>query len=131
MILKKKLTTEEDRAKAIAKAREKQRKKLIRTKYGQSRLRYSKRGVYSCLYAAVVLLLLVFMILFSYASKGETSILSGFMGLGTLALSVVGVVLGVRGFKERNKNYITCKVGIGINGTVLVGLTAIFIRGFF
>ena len=32
--------------------------------------------------------------------------------------------------EEREKNYITCKVGIGINLAVFLGLTAIFIRGF-
>ena len=32
MFIKRKITTEEDRAKAIAKAREKQRKKMIKTK---------------------------------------------------------------------------------------------------
>ena len=39
--------------------------------------------------------------------------------------------LGVRGFRERDKNYITCKVGIGANAAFLLGLTAIFIRGLF
>ena len=61
MFIKRKITTEEDRAKAIAKAREKQRKKMIKTKYGQAPLRHSKKGVYSCFYSAVVFILLVLM----------------------------------------------------------------------
>ena len=131
MFIKRKITTEEDRAKAIAKAREKQRKKMIKTKYGQAPLRHSKKGVYSCFYAVVVFILLVLMLIIAFASKGEVNILIGFIGLGALALSFMGLLLGVRGFRERDKNYITCKVGIGANAAFLLGLTAIFIRGLF
>ena len=55
--------------------------------------------------------------------------LLGFVGLGTIALAGIGTWLGNRGFKEREKNYITCKVGVSINMVVLLGLTSIFIRG--
>ena len=48
MFIRKKVVTEEDRAKAVAKAREKQRKKMIKTKYGQTPLRHARKGVYSC-----------------------------------------------------------------------------------
>ena len=47
-MLGKKLRTEDDRIKAVAKARKKKRKKMIKTKYGQKAVRHSKRGVYSC-----------------------------------------------------------------------------------
>ena len=53
MLIKKKLVTEEDRAKALAKAREKQRRRI--TKYGQAKPRHAKKGIYSCCYAFVVL----------------------------------------------------------------------------
>ncbi len=104
---------------------------MIKTKYGQAPLRHSKKGVYSCFYAVVVFILLVLMLIIAFASKGEVNILIGFIGLGTLALSFMGLLLGVRGFRERDKNYITCKVGIGANAAFLLGLTAIFIRGLF
>ena len=131
MLIRKKLRTEEDRARAAAKAREKQRKKLIKTKYGQKPLRHSRRGIYSCAYAVVIFFLLFFMILFAYLSKGEVNILIGFLGLGTLALSVMGILLGIKGLKERDKNYITCKVGIAMNGVFLLILVLLFVRGLF
>ena len=65
----------------------------------------------------------------SYRKKGDVGMVLGFVGLGTMALAGIGVWLGGRGMKEREKNYITCKVGIGINLTAFLGLTAIFIRG--
>lgn len=122
-----KIVTEEDRAKALAKAREKQRKRI--TKYGQAKPRHAKKGIYSCCYAFVVLLLLCLMVSVSYRGKGEVSILFGFVGLGTIALAAMGIWLGVRGMKEREKNYITCRIGIGVNGTVFLGLAAIYVRG--
>lgn len=127
MLIKKKLVTEEDRAKAMAKAREKQRKRI--TKYGQAKPRHAKKGIYSCCYAFVVFLLLLLMFNISYRKKGDIGMILGFAGLGTMALAGIGVWLGGRGMKEREKNYITCKVGIGINLTAFLGLMAIFIRG--
>ena len=52
-MLGKKLRTEDDRIKAVAKARKKKRKKMIKTKYGQKAVRHSKRGVYSCTYDCI------------------------------------------------------------------------------
>ena len=128
MFIRKKIVTEEDRAKALAKAREKQRKRI--TKYGQAKPRHARKGIYSCGYAFVVLLLLLLMFQISFREKGDVGMILGFAGLGTMALAGIGVWLGGRGMKEREKNYITCKVGIGINLAVFLGLTAIFIRGF-
>ena len=65
-MLGKKLRTEDDRIKAVAKARKKKRKKMIKTKYGQKAVRHSKRGVYSCTYAVVIAFLVIVMILFSF-----------------------------------------------------------------
>ena len=98
IIKRRRRTTEEDRAKELAKAREKRQKKMIRTKYGQ-------------------------------APKANMTI--GFIGLGTLALSFMGLLLGVRGFRERDKNYITCKIGAICCGLLVLGMCAIFIRGLF
>lgn len=129
MILRKRIKTEEDRAKEVAKARAKQRKKMLRTKYGQTPLRHARKGVYSCIYGGVVLVLVLLMLIISFLAKGEISVIFGLIGLGTLVLSGMGLYLGIKGLRERNKNYITCKVGIGINGVFLLGMAAIFIRG--
>ena len=59
----------------------------------------------------------------------QYGVLIGLVGLGTVALSIAGVTLGVRGLKERDKNYLTCRIGIGVNGLFLLGLAGLFIRG--
>ena len=116
-MLGKKLRTEDDRIKAAAKARKKKRKKMIKTKYGQKAVRHSKRGVYSCTYAVVIAFLVIVMILM------------GFFGLGTCAMAVIGIWLGIKGFREREKIYTTCKVGITVNAVFLVAMVALFVRG--
>lgn len=60
LLRRKKVKKEDDRAKAAVKTREKQRRKMIRTKYGQAPLRHARKGVYSCIYGAVVFALFVF-----------------------------------------------------------------------
>ena len=96
-------------------AKDKRRKKLRRTRYGQ----------------APALFLLVFLLVISFLLKGQLSALVGFVGIGILALAVAGLVCGIRGMKERDKNYITCKVGIGISAALIFGMCGIFVRGLF
>ena len=105
------------------------RKKMIKTKYGQKAVRHSKRGVYSCTYAVVIAFLVIVMILFSFMNKGNVNILMGFFGLGTCAMAVIGIWLGIKGFREREKIYTTCKVGITVNAVFLVAMVALFVRG--
>lgn len=126
---RKKEGKEETRAREIAREREKRRKKMLRTKYGQKPLKHAKKGIQSCVLAAVVWFLLIFMIVFSFFSKGNVGILLGVGGIATLILAGIGLNLGVKGFRERDKNYITCRAGAVCNGLVLAGMAAIFIRG--
>ena len=39
-----------------------------------------------------------------------------------MILACIGIVTGVKGFKERDKNYLTCKIGIVVNGFILLAL---------
>lgn len=132
MLLKRKeKMTEEDKAKALAKEREKQRKKMIRTRYGQKQKKHAKKGVQSCLLAVVSVFMLTLVIIISFGAKGQVGILVGLAGLLTLFVAWRGVVYAMRGFKERDKNYITCKVGGACNGVILLAMCGIFIRGLF
>lgn len=123
--------TEDDRAKEIAREREKQRKKMIRTRYGQKKKTHAKKGVQSCGIAAVCALLLTLMLTGAFRTRGEVSILVGFLAVIVLVASWRGLVYAVRGFKERDKNYITCKIGAVCNVLLLLGMCGIFIRGLF
>ncbi len=100
-------------------------------KYGQVKLKHAKRGVSSCLMAVLSLFFLTLIFSAAYINKGESGILLGFMGLGVLAMSISGFRRAMEGFKEREKDYITCKIGVGVNGFFAVSLILIFIRGLF
>ncbi len=130
-IRRKEKDTEEEREKELAREREKKRKKMIRTKYGQAPLRHAHKGVTSCIVAVTVLFFLVLMVGTAFTVDGEVSMWIGLLGLITLGLTVYGLVEGIQGFQERDKNYLTCRIGTAANGLLLLCMAAIFIRGLF
>ena len=79
--------------------------------------------------AVVVISIFAALIVTAYLSKGRSEAIIGSFGIFTVILSVIGLITGIRGFRERDKNYTTCKAGIGINGAVLLLLVAVFIGG--
>lgn len=131
MFTKKQKKTEEDRERELAKARAKQRKKLIKTKYGQRQKKHARKGIQSCLLATVSIILVVMMIKNSFEAKGDISVLYGLLGFVVPVIAWRGLVYAIRGFNEREKNYITCKIGAGCNGALIFCMCAIFIRGLF
>ncbi len=128
-LIGKRLITEEDRARQARREREERRKKLLKSTYGEKKQKHAIHGINSCVYGVTVLLILVLMLTLSYLGKGKTNFLFGLMGLLIMFLSYTGLRNGLRGLKEVNRNTITCKWGIGMNGIVLFGLVAMFIRG--
>lgn len=131
IIKRRKRSPEEVKAKKAAKAREKQRKRMIRTKFGQAPMRHSRNGMKSCILAVLSFVFLFFLFVISYAMKGNVGILAGFAGIAVFIFAGYGVNYGIKGFKERDKNYITCKVGTVCNGLILAGMCGIFVRGLF
>ncbi len=130
MLIRKRIDNEEEaKAKKKAKEREKRRKKMIRTKYGQTQRRHAKKGIKSCIYAFFALFFFFLMIASSFVENGQVGVLMGIAGFMIFALSVAGTKMAVQGFKERDKNYITCKIGLGCNAFVLFCMFAIFVRG--
>ena len=131
MFINRRKKTEEDKAKELAKARAKQRKKLIKTKYGQRQKKHAKKGIQSCLLAAVAAFLLFMMLRDSFLARGDISLIIGLAGFVVPVIAWRGLVYARRGFNEREKNYITCKVGLGCNGAILLFVCIIFVRGLF
>lgn len=44
-------------------------------------------------------------------------------------MAVIGIWLGMKGFREREKIYTTCKVGITVNAVFLAVMVGLFVRG--
>ncbi|MCQ2508343.1 MAG: DUF6142 family protein [Dorea sp.] len=128
-LIGKRIVTEEDRARQARKERELRRRQFLKSNIGQKKPKHSIQGISSLIYGIVVLTIIASMLMFSYSNKGSINFLFGVMGLVIMFASYVGLRKGLKGLKEVNKNYITCRWGIGINGTVLGLLIAMFIRG--
>ena len=122
---------EKEKEKNKAKNKAKERKNRGNRKYGQAKLKHSKKGIQSCVMAGSVFVLLAVMLVTAYISRGGLAPFIGAVGLMTMLLSVVGCATGIRGFKEREKDYRTCKVGIVCNVLFIIGFIAIFCRGLF
>lgn len=126
-----KIQTEDKRRKEARKRIEKLRKKRRTHKYGQTELKPSRRGSISCGLAVCSALLLVVIFVVSYSTRGNVNILMGFLGLFALYVAGLGLYRGIQGFKERNKNYRSCKIGIASNGVLVLIYVITFVRGLF
>ena len=111
--------------------RERERRARGSRKYGQAKLKHAKKGILSCVLAGATGLLLTTMLVIAYTSGGTAGAYIGGLGLGAMILAVIGTHAAFRGFKEREKDYLTCKIGIGCNIFFLIGFIAIFCRGLF
>ena len=115
---------------AQEKALEKERKKYGTRKYGQTVLKHSHMGIWSCWSAAGAFLLLVAAILAAFILRGQTVGFVGGMGVLAVILAGMGIRASVKGRREREKNYLTCKVGVVLNILILICLLMIFVMGF-
>lgn len=111
--------------------REKERRDRRKRKYGQAKLKHSKRGITSCILAALVLVILVSLIATAYVTEGKAAPVAGSLGLTAMVLAAYGLYLGIKGFKEREKDYLTCKIGSGFCAAFIIGCIILFCRGLF
>ena len=114
---------------AKAKQKEKTQKKGRFRKYGQTKLKHSRMGIYSCVYAAISFVLLLICILIAFVMRGNTFGIIGGIGILSIVLAVFGIRASIKGMREREKRYITCKAGMAGNIVILLGLILIFLGG--
>lgn len=111
--------------------RRRDRRRQKRKKYGQTQIKHSKRGIISCVFAGIAMVLDIVMIVVAYNSGGKAASYIGGLGVVATILCGMGIYMAIRGLKERNKQKVTCKVGALVNGILLVGFVGIFCRGLF
>ena len=111
--------------------KERERKKRKNRKYGQAKLKHSKRGVLSCVLSGIVCCVLLILLATSYYSGGTGAPIVGGFGLVALILAICGLYFGMKGFNEREKDYLTCKIGVSFSSVLILGFIIIFCRGLF
>lgn len=109
--------------------KEKERKKRGTRKYGQAKYKYSRMGAISCGCAAAALLLLAGCILYAYLARGAAAGVVSGIAVVSMVLSIMGIRAAVKGFRERERNYLTCKIGLPGSTLVLLLFLAIYIGG--
>ncbi len=109
--------------------REKERKKRGARKYGQAGFKQSRRGIISCWCAAAAILILAGSIAWAFAVGGNAPGIVGGIAVIALVLSVSGIRMAIRGFRERERSYLTCKIGLPANAAALILFFVIFIGG--
>ena len=109
--------------------KEKERKKRGTRKYGQAKYKYSRMGAISCGCAAAALLLLAGCILYAYLARGAAAGIVSGIAVVSLVLSIMGIRAAVKGFRELERNYLTCKIGLPGSTLVLLLFLAIYIGG--
>lgn len=101
-----------------------------RNRYGEEEvIRHAKNGVRSLSFAAAATALLGVLVMISYIKEGNAAAFIGAMGICAWVLSGVGIFVGIIGLRERDRKYLTCRLGIGWNAVLFVGLAIIFFRG--
>lgn len=115
--------------KKTAERREQDRKKRGGRKYGQAKLKHSRAGILSCICAAAAAAILASCIFYAYLTRGNAPGIVGGFSILSFVLAGAGIRLAVRGFREREKNTVLCKIGLPAGGIVIVLFLAIFIGG--
>ncbi len=111
------------------KRKEKNKPNIKNRKYGQVHLRHSKKGVYSCLFAVSNFILQLSFLAAAFTTRGQLHAIVGALAFSSTLFAGFGIYLGILGFKEKEKNYMTCKLGIGGNGLVVLFYILLFVRG--
>lgn len=109
--------------------KQKERKKRGTRKYGQAKYKHSHMGIVSCSCAGAALVLLAGCILYAYLARGAAAGIVGGIAIVSLILSILGIRAAAKGFRERERNYLTCKIGLPGSTLVLLLFLAIYIGG--
>lgn len=109
--------------------REKERKKRGARKYGQANYKHSRKGVVSCISSIGGLVILAGCIFYAFLARGNANGIIGGLAVLSLVLSINGIRLAIGGFHERERNYMTCKIGLPAGFVSVIFFLAIFIGG--
>ena len=114
------------------KARRRQEKTYRKNVLSRSRrtvFTHSHMGACSCYFAVASLVVFAAAGLATFFFGSRVSNLTGGLGGVAVLLAFGGMRSAMDGFRERDKNYMNCKVGIAANIVILLFLIVVFIIG--
>lgn len=114
------------------KARRRQEKTYRKNVLSRSRrtvFTHSHMGACSCYFAVASLVVFAAAVLATFFFGSRVSNLTGGLSGVAVLLAFGGMRSAMDGFRERDKNYMNCKVGIAANIVILLFLIVVFIIG--
>ena len=66
---------------------------------------------------------------YAFVRRGEAPGIIGGITIISLILAGYGIYSAIIGFRERERSYLTCKIGIVMNAAAIISFFAVFIRG--
>ena len=100
-----------------------------RYKYSFAKKDDTQGGTASVLYAILSITILIIAVIISFACEGKAGSWIGALGLMAALFSVCGFAMGIRSFREYEKNYRFSVMGAMINGILCVGWLALILLG--
>ncbi len=91
--------------------------------------RMTRRGVLSCFIAVPSLVFFVLLMWTAYRLRSDVTQMTGLFGFLAALLSLLGVFLGVRGFREQGKRYAASWIGTTVNTVFVILYGMIFYLG--
>lgn len=86
-------------------------------------------GLISTIIAGVCMIALGMLFVFATKSEGTLNIWMGLIGLLILVLSLIGLLLGTAGFKQKDIFYRFPIIGVIFNGILFVGMVVLYFLG--
>lgn len=112
-----------------ARRRRERNYKKARITRGRTVFTHSHMGAWSCYFAIASLVVFAAAVLVAFWLGTKGVRFTGGLGMVSVLLAFGGMRAAMDGFRERDKNYVNCKVGIAVNIVILLFLIVVFIIG--
>ena len=91
--------------------------------------RESRKGVLSCWYAVLALLLFAACLIYAYVSRGSAAGIVGSLAVLALFLAILGIRSAAGGFSEAGRGHFYCKIGLAACIVVILIFVGLFALG--
>lgn len=91
---------------------------------------HSKRGLISMLVGLLVVISFLTIAFISGVNQGKGELILGGVGMVSFFLAILGFLLGIKSFREKDIFFVAPILGVGSNGIMMVLLFSLYIVGF-
>ena len=103
--------------------------KTVRRGYRFTDKNNTSLGIASSIFGAISLCLFIVGVVISYKENGEAGLIVGAIGSVAFILNCIGIIMGLKSFKERDKFYLFSWIGVISNGIMWIIMCIIIAGG--